>query len=90
MPFIIIMWQDIKIGLLFGTETDVKYKIFFENLPQAQEKGLIVNSVLKCSKLGILPEWINNRIPKDISNKLDYLKQTQGRLDTDEIWFQVA
>ena len=90
MPFIIIMWQDIKIGLLFGTETDVKYKIFFENLPQAQEKGLIVNSVLKCSKLGILPEWINNRIPKDISNKLDYLKQTQGRLETDEIWFQVA
>ena len=90
MPFIIIMWQDIEIGLLFGSETNVKYKIFFENLPKAKEKGLIVNSVLNCTKFGMLPEWINNRIPKNISNKFAYLEQTQGRLATDDIWFQIA
>lgn len=89
MPFI-IMWQDIRIGILFGEEANVKYKICFENLLQAKAKGLIVNNILDCSKYGVMPEWINNRIPKNILNKFDYLKQTEGRVETDDIWFQAA
>lgn len=89
MPFI-IMWQDIMIGILFGEEENVKYKIFFENLPMAKEKGLVVNTILKYSPYGVMPEWINNRIPKNTPNKFDYLRQSKGRLETDDIWFEVA
>jgi len=89
MPFI-IMWQDIKIGLLFGEEQNVKYKIFFENLSQAKAKGLPVNSILMCTPHGTMPEWISKRIPQNIPDKFEYLRQTEGRLGTDDIWFQVA
>lgn len=89
MPFI-IMWQDIMIGMLFGEEENVKYKIFFENLSEAKEKGLVVNTILAHSPYGVMPEWINNRIPKNTPNKFNYLRQSKGRLETDDIWFQVA
>ena len=89
MPFI-IMWQDIRIGVLFGNEENVKYKIFFENLSKAKEKGLIINTILQYTSNGEMPNWINNRIPKNTLDKFEHLRQTQGRLETDDIWFQVA
>ena len=54
------------------------------------EKGLVVNTILAHSPYGLMPEWINNRIPKNTPNKFDYLRQSKGRLETDDIWFQVA
>ena len=89
MPFI-IMWHDVRIAFLFGEESDVKYKIFFENLPKASSGGLIINPLLQCNSTGKLPNWINSRIPQNESNKFDYLRKTQGRLETDDIWFQAV
>ena len=89
MP-IIIMWQNTPIGALFGDETNVKYKIFFENLSAALKQEMNITPILNCINNGRLPEWINNRIPKTESSKLEYLARTGGRLETDNIWFQAA
>lgn len=85
-----IYWKNINVALLYGDETHVKYKILFENLPKAKEQGLIVRTILNYPEYNVLPTWINNRIPKSISNKFEYLRQTQGRLETDEFWFQAV
>jgi hypothetical protein len=84
------MWQNTPIGALFGDEKHIKYKVFFENLSKAHKQGMIVTSILDCTNNGMLPEWINNRIPQNESCKLDYLVKTGGRLETDDIWFQAA
>lgn len=86
--FFNIMWKDIRVAVLYGTEKDVKYKIFFENLPKAKADGLIINPILQHTTDGTLPNWINNRIPQNAINKLKYLKESEGRLETDHIWFQ--
>ena len=87
MP-ILVMWQNINVAILYGNENDVKYKVLFENLGEARQKGMLLNPVLQCITNGSLPNWINNRIPQSETNKIDYLVRTEGRLETDSFWFK--
>jgi hypothetical protein len=87
MP-ILVMWQNINVAILFGNENDVKYKVMFENLPEAQKLGMIVNTILQCNSNGSLPNWIAERIPHSETDKIDYLRRTEGRLETDSFWFK--
>ena len=84
----LIMWQNINIGILSEKGSKINYKIIITNLSTALEKGLIFNSILTDTYNNVLPEWINKRIPAKEKDKMEYLKKTEGRLETDEIWFK--
>lgn len=84
----LVMWRDVNIGILSKTNSGVNYKICFENISEALKKGLIFSNILTDSYRYTLPEWINNRIPAKEKDKMGYLKRTEGRLETDEIWFK--
>lgn len=84
----LVMWRNVNIGVLSGTNSKVNYKIIIPNVSEAMRNGLIFNNILTDSYNYVLPEWINNRIPAREKDKLKYLKETEGRLETDEIWFK--
>ena len=87
MP-ILVMWQNINVAILFGNENDVKYKVLFENLSEAKNHGMLLNPILQCTTNGLLPNWIAERIPHSETDKIDYLRRTEGRLETDSFWFK--
>ena len=84
----LIMWQNINIGILSEKGSKINYKIIITNISNALEKGLIFSSILTDTYNNVLPEWINKRIPAKEKDKMEYLKKTEGRLETDEIWFK--
>ena len=84
----LVMWRNVNIGILSVTNSKVNYKIIIPNVSEALEKGLIFSNILTDSYNYTLPEWINNRIPAKEKDKMEYLKKTEGRLETDEIWFK--
>ena len=81
-----VKWENINIGILLFKEGRVKYKILFENITDAEKKGLDFKSIIRETYDDTLPLWIKNRIPEN-EDPLAYLKRTGGCMPQDKISF---
>lgn len=81
-----VKWENINVGILLFKEGRVKYKILFENITDAETKGLDFKSIISETYDDTLPLWIKKRIPEG-EETLAYLNRTGGYMPQDKISF---
>lgn len=81
-----VKWENINVAILLFKEGCVKYKILFENITDAETKGLDFKSIIRETYDDTLPLWIKKRIPEN-EDALAYLKRTGGLSQDDKISF---
>ncbi|MBE5822192.1 MAG: hypothetical protein E7311_06395 [Clostridiales bacterium] len=93
MRMLKVYWKNIEVAeLSMSDEKKFEYTLIIPNLRKAKREGLQVGTLLNTDFNEDFPEWIIDRVPKNILNdgeeaSFKWLAETGGRLQTDKFSF---